>query len=184
MSVKEGAEGAGEATQDGVLYCTVHPTVETVLRCNNCGRPMCIRCAVLTPVGYRCKECVSKRQEVFFTSGVADYWIAAGVAFLLSALMGSVLLSIGSLLITLFLSAPVGGLISEVVHRAIGRRRGRYTWLVVALATAAGAVPITLWRLWPALQAGVPIPMLALLGPLLYAVLAAATAAARFRYGR
>ena len=48
---------------DGLTYCEVHPDRETSLRCNKCGRLMCTECAVLTPVGYRCRECVRGQQE-------------------------------------------------------------------------------------------------------------------------
>ena len=45
-------------TDDTNLFCYVHPDRETLLRCNNCERPICTQCAVLTPTGYRCKECI------------------------------------------------------------------------------------------------------------------------------
>ena len=45
------------------MYCYNHPQRETVLRCNRCERPMCTSCAVLTPTGYRCKECVRGQQK-------------------------------------------------------------------------------------------------------------------------
>ena len=35
-------------------YCANHPGVETSLRCNKCGKPICAKCAVRTPTGYRC----------------------------------------------------------------------------------------------------------------------------------
>src|SRR5688572_1451926 len=43
---------------DGRTFCAIHTSVETTLRCNKCGRYMCVKCAVRTPVGYRCKQCV------------------------------------------------------------------------------------------------------------------------------
>ncbi len=66
------AEAETPAVDSGVLYCTVHPNVETALRCNRCGRPMCNRCAVRTPVGYRCRECVRGQQQVFYTAQTLD----------------------------------------------------------------------------------------------------------------
>ena len=33
------------------LYCANHPTIATSLRCNRCNKPICHKCAVLTPVG-------------------------------------------------------------------------------------------------------------------------------------
>src|SRR5215212_8141275 len=43
--------------ESGVLYCANHPNVQTNLRCSRCGKPICARCRVATPVGYRCYDC-------------------------------------------------------------------------------------------------------------------------------
>jgi hypothetical protein len=55
------------------MYCANHPNVETSLRCNKCEKPICARCAILTPTGYRCKECVRGQQKVFETAKWLDY---------------------------------------------------------------------------------------------------------------
>jgi len=39
------------------VRCAYHPDVETLLRCSRCGKPICPRCAVRTPVGMRCPTC-------------------------------------------------------------------------------------------------------------------------------
>ena len=75
------------------LYCYVHPDRETMLRCNNCERPICSSCAVLTPIGYRCKECVRGQQKAFETAQTADYILTPIVAAGLS-LLGSLCHSI------------------------------------------------------------------------------------------
>ncbi len=49
-------------------YCANHPTVETTLRCNRCDKPICPKCAVKSPVGYRCRECVKSQQKIFDTA--------------------------------------------------------------------------------------------------------------------
>jgi hypothetical protein len=41
--------------------CSYHPSVQTRLRCSKCGKPICPRCAVETPVGYRCPDCAGVR---------------------------------------------------------------------------------------------------------------------------
>jgi phage FluMu protein Com len=41
--------------------CSYHPNVLTRLRCSKCGKPICPRCAVETPVGFRCPECAAVR---------------------------------------------------------------------------------------------------------------------------
>ena len=60
--------------------CYKHPDRKTYLCCNKCGRPICTDCAVLTPTGYRCKECVKEQQKVFNTSEPKDYVIGALIA--------------------------------------------------------------------------------------------------------
>ena len=49
MTIPERVEEthADEHDEEEILYCTVHPTVQTTLRCNRCGRPMCTKCAVI-----------------------------------------------------------------------------------------------------------------------------------------
>src|SRR5215216_981534 len=48
----------------GPVPCADHPDVETRLRCSRCGRPICPRCAVRTPVGMRCPDCAGTRSAV------------------------------------------------------------------------------------------------------------------------
>ncbi len=122
------------------LYCTVHPTVATHLRCNRCGRPMCTRCAVKTPVGYRCRECVRSQQDKFFDAQMLDYLIAGAVSLVISFFAALVVARLGWFLFALFLSPAAGGLIGRVVWRLTGRRRGRYTAIVVGVNVVVGAL--------------------------------------------
>ena len=55
-------------TQTDTLYCYVHPNRPTSLRCNRCERPICAECAVRTPTGYRCPECIRSQQKIFDTA--------------------------------------------------------------------------------------------------------------------
>jgi hypothetical protein len=184
---------------DERTFCAVHPTVETSLRCNRCGRYMCVKCAVKTPVGYRCKECVYEQQNAYFNANQFDYVIAAVVAFVMSAPLGLIATRAG-LFLVIILAIPAGGLIGEVVHRVVRKRRGRYTWVVAAVAIVAGAVVGALLTLGPILQslstlsevdpAGTvvrslfPTLLIELLPTLLYAVMCTGGAIARLRYGK
>lgn len=145
-----GEEMAGE--RDGTLYCANHPDTETLLRCNRCGKPICTRCTVRTPVGMRCKECVAEQQQVYFTARSLDNVTAAGVSFVLSALAGFLVLLIVpmvifSWLITFFVTPMIGGAIAEVVRVSIGRRRSRRLNIIVGAAGGAGSL-IAFLGLW------------------------------------
>lgn len=131
---------SGEAT-----YCAVHPDRETGLRCNKCERYMCPECAVQTPVGYRCKQCVRQHEDKFFTAASTDYGIVFGVCALISA-VGVFALSLvgGFLLFVIFLAIPIGGAASEVALRLTKRRRGRYSGYVAAAGVVAGVLAYSL----------------------------------------
>lgn len=128
------------------LYCTNHPTRETMLRCNRCEKPICLQCAVLTEVGYRCKECVRGQQAAYYNAQPHDLPVAAAVALVMGALVGILAyLFLGALgwvrLIGAILAGPAaGGLIAEAVRRVVRRRRARHMKLAVAAATAAGVL--------------------------------------------
>src|SRR5512140_2061741 len=91
-----------------VLHCVNHPNVETSLRCNRCERPICTRCAVLTPTGYRCKECVRGQQKIFETAQVIDYPLAFVIAMALGY-VGSLVASVLGFF-TIFI-APIAGMV-------------------------------------------------------------------------
>jgi hypothetical protein len=105
------------------LYCEVHPNRETQLRCNRCGKPICTSCAVLTPVGYRCKECVKGQQAAFDTAGWIYLVLAAIVAAIGTAIAVALLSFIGFW--GLLLAAIVGGGLAELISRTLGRKRNR-----------------------------------------------------------
>jgi hypothetical protein len=121
------------------LHCINHPHRETALRCNRCGAPVCTSCVVRTPVGYRCSECVKAQQAIFFNAQWYDYPIAGIVALLLS-IPAAAIASVAGWFFAIIVSPVAGGLIGAAVHWAIGRRRGRWTWLIVAVGLVLGAL--------------------------------------------
>ncbi len=144
--VNEDASTQTEAEDSGKLFCTVHPTVETNLRCNRCGRPMCSKCAVLTPVGYRCRDCVREQQDKFFDAQMLDYLIAAAISLAISFVAAGILARIGFFLIAFFIAPAAGGGIGTLIWRVTGKRRGRYTAIVVGTGVVLGALPFLLFN--------------------------------------
>ena len=129
---------------EGVLTCTVHPKVETGLRCNKCNRPMCTQCAVRTPVGYRCKECVRGQQKTFYNARSTDFLVQGAVSVVMggvgSLLMGFLRFGFFGLLIAFWAGSAAGALIADVAHRLVGKRRSRYGWLIVAGGIVLGGL--------------------------------------------
>ena len=132
--------------EDIILYCATHPQKETSLRCNRCNKPICVKCAVSTPTGYRCKECVRGQQKTFETAEWYDYLFGFAVTFILS-LIGSRLVSfIGFFTILLAPAAGVG--IAEAARFVIRRRRSKRLYLVITIGAAIGTLPALLTALF------------------------------------
>jgi len=129
------------------LFCYNHPTRETSLRCNNCERPICASCAVRTPTGYRCKECVRERQKTFDTSE----WYDFVVGFIVAAILSGIAASLASLVsgigfLGYFLIAAgattAGVIISEAVRTVTRKRRSRALFITVSIGVVLGALPV------------------------------------------
>ena len=46
-------------------HCYKHPNAETELRCSKCEKYICDKCACVTTVGYRCRECAHEKSVVY-----------------------------------------------------------------------------------------------------------------------
>src|SRR5689334_4434159 len=137
-------------TTTETLYCYVHPTRETSLRCNNCNRPICAACAVHTPTGYRCRECVKGQQRVFNTSEWYDYVVGFVVAVLLSAVASFLVTLVGGIgflgWFLIVVGAPtIAVVIAEGVRTVTGKRRSRPLFITVVIGVVVGALPIILF---------------------------------------
>ncbi len=136
----------------GTLYCYVHPDRETSLRCNNCNRPICAACAVRTPTGYRCKECVRDRQKTFDTSEWYDFVVGFIVAAVLSGIAAALVTMVGGIgffgYILIAIGAPTAGaIISEAVRAVTRKHRSRPLFITVSIGLVVGALPIILFQL-------------------------------------
>ncbi len=115
------------------VRCAVHPDVETVLRCGKCGKPICPRCMVQTPVGAKCRECARLHKLPTYRISSTYYLRAAvtalGMAIVTGLVWGLIDILIPFFFLNLLLAAAVGYAIGEVVGLAVNRKRGR--WLAV-----------------------------------------------------
>jgi len=128
-----------------IKTCYKHPNRETLICCNQCGRPICMDCAVSTPTSYRCKECVKEQQKKFNTAVSRDYVLSAIVAFLIGALGSFVLyfFNFYSMLTAIILGLLLGNLIAKAVRAVTQKRRAADLNKLTAIAAGiGGAVPI------------------------------------------
>ncbi len=165
LPVSDGSDGAASsmevsevADEIETLYCANHPDRETLLRCNRCGKPICMKCAKLTDVGYRCPECIRGVQDNYFNAETRDNPIAFGTALLVAAIatpiVGALLgqLFIFGIIIAIVAGPSAGGIVAQIVRSAVGKRRGRrlryFAVAGITLGTVLGGVIALLFGIW------------------------------------
>jgi hypothetical protein len=135
---------------------------------------MCTECAVLTPTGYRCKECVRGQQKVFETAQWVDYPLAFIVAGALSFAGSIAAQALG--FFTIFIAPVVGVIIAEAVRWVVRRRRSRRLFQLATAATVLGALPFFLIGVIRLLYGGSgAFALIGLLWPGVYIFLVAST---------
>lgn len=104
------------------MYCANHPGVQTYLRCGKCEKPICAKCRVSTPVGFRCYQCAN--MQVLPTYAIsADVYIKGAIGGLLAAAVVGVLM--GVLPGFMFWLAFIMGIaVPEAVAFAANQKRG------------------------------------------------------------
>ena len=136
-------------TDMSIPYCYAHPTRETSLRCKRCDRPMCASCAVRTPTGYLCKDCVRNHQKAFDTAEWYDYALGFITAGFLSAMAAFLVSLIGGFGIFGWLLIAAGvpaasAAIAESVRFVTRRHRSRSLFIIVGVGVVVGALPVAL----------------------------------------
>ncbi|MBA7663548.1 hypothetical protein ES703_71593 [subsurface metagenome] len=118
------------------MKCATHPEIETNLKCGKCGKPICPKCMVQTPVGARCPDCARLYKLPTYRVSTKYYLRAVGTALGMAIVCGVVWGLIGSFVpfffLNLLLAAGAGYAIGEVVSLSVNRKRG------TGLATIAG----------------------------------------------
>lgn len=130
------------------MKCSYHPDVETSLRCGKCGRPICPKCLVETPVGARCPDCTHARRLPTYRLAAKHYLIATGTALGMAiaggAAWGAIEWVIPVFSLNLLLAPAVGFAIGEVTGLAVNRKRGPGLAVVGGAAVAISYI-ISLW---------------------------------------
>ena len=133
-------------------FCVNHPTVETMLRCHRCNNPICVKCAIKTPTGYQCPQCVKKHQKAFDTSLPIDLPIGFVTAAFLSGIACVLVSFVGFLgffaWIAVIAGAPTAGvMIAEGCRSVTNRRRSDTLFKVITAGAVCGAIPFLLFNI-------------------------------------
>ncbi|MFC1954940.1 hypothetical protein ACFLWZ_00095 [Chloroflexota bacterium] len=118
------------------MRCATHPKIETNLKCGKCGKAICPKCLVQTPIGARCPDCAKLyKLPTYRVSG--KYYLRAigamiGMAIVCGTIWWVIMRAVPFFYLSLFLAAGVGYAIGEVVSRSVNRKRS------IGLAIVAG----------------------------------------------
>ena len=119
---------------------------ETYISCGRCDRPICTTCAMLGPVGARCKECGKLAFDPLTSFTPLELALGVVTAIGGGLVGGFVGLQVG-FFFSLCLGPVVGGVIAEGVMRVTGFKRGPLMRLVVVGGIAVGAVAALTYEL-------------------------------------
>lgn len=123
---------------DDRLFCYRHPDRETWVRCGRCDRPICPRCAMQGPVGFRCRDCGKPAFDPLTSFTPTQLAIGIGVSLAAGTFAGLIASRVG--FFSIFVSFFAGGLIAEAVVRFTGYKRGPVMLLIVFGGIVAGTL--------------------------------------------
>jgi hypothetical protein len=137
------------------MKCATHPDVETNLSCSKCGKPICPKCMVMTPVGARCRECARQSRLPTYRVSSVYYLRAAGAAIGAAIVCGLIWGAIDMLIpffsFNLLLAPAAGYAISEAITFSVNRKRG------MGLAIMAGIALIVSYAVTFFFRGGIPV---------------------------
>ena len=177
--------GVTEDDEGGPLYCYRHPKSETYVRCGRCDQPICPKCAVQGPVGFRCRQCGLAKSATLASFSPQQLVLGTGVAFGGGAILGYLGGQLG--FYSIFIAFLAGGFIAEAMVRMTGLKRGPvmagmlYGGMLAGFALGAGVQAATFAG---AMSADVDIPFQLWLQSMLPYVLIGAGAAVAGAYSR
>lgn len=120
------------------MKCADHPKIDTNLKCGKCGKPICPKCMVDTPVGTRCRECAALSKvptfEVSAKHKAQAVAAGAGAGVVLGILWGFVAQTFSLLYVNLLIAALVGYAASEVISHVTNRKRGNALSVIAGLS--------------------------------------------------
>jgi hypothetical protein len=132
------------------VRCSYHPSVMTRLRCSRCGKPICPRCGVRTPVGLRCPECAGVRGLPTYRTDSTSLLKSAGIGFAVAIAIGVIWGYIPNW--NFYLALLLGFSVAESMVRLAKGKRGHD---LQAVGIAAVLVGLALSRIVIAQRLGI-----------------------------
>ena len=110
------------------MRCAKHTNIETNLTCGKCGKPICPKCLVQTPVGIRCADC-AKLKTLPTYQVTSSYYLRAigagiGIAIITGFIWWAINLVLPLFFLRFFIAAGAGYAIGEVISLSVNRKRG------------------------------------------------------------
>lgn len=137
----EGATPAIPAADDEAeptaLRCYRHPDRETYVRCGRCDQPICTRCAMQGPVGFRCRQCGRPARDPLTSMRPSQLAIGLAISVAGGLIVGYASSRIG--FFGLILAWFAGGLIADAILRFVGFKRGPIMAGILVGGIVAGA---------------------------------------------
>jgi hypothetical protein len=165
---------------DDRMFCYRHPDRETWVRCGRCDRPICVKCSIQGPVGFRCRDCGLMKNDPLTTFRPVQLALAVAVSVLAGTVAGLVASQIG--FFSVVVSYFAGGLIVEAVRRVVGYKHGPVMLAIVFGGIVVGSL-LGLGYEWLSVFGSLPAEAAAVAGPflqqqLLWALIGAGAACA------
>ncbi len=126
------------------MKCDIHPQVDTVLTCSKCGRPICPRCLVQTPVGARCPQCAALKRLPIFQVKPKHYLVASAIGLGVAVAFAMVWWAIwqvasGNLgYLALLIFVLMGYAIGELISLGVNRKRSPWLAAIAGSSTLIG----------------------------------------------
>ncbi len=128
----------------GEVPCSYHPDVMTGLRCSRCGKPICPKCGVRTPVGMRCPDCAGVRGLPTYRTDSNTLLKSAVAGLAVAILVGVILGYLPNW--NFYLTLVLGFGVAESMARLSKEKRGLDLQIVGWIAVSLGLV-ISRWVL-------------------------------------
>lgn len=120
------------------VRCSYHRDVMTRLRCSRCGKPICPRCGVRTPVGLRCPECAGVRGLPTYRTESSTLARSLGAGLAVAVVVGLIWGRFPAW--NFYLSLVLGFGVAETMARLSANKRGQDLQIAAMAAVGAGLV--------------------------------------------